>query len=355
MMPEGAPQEDPNEPYPGMGSALILTLMAIFASIFTGVALYAIGPLAAYGIGRAIGVGAVATMATQRVGPPQARRLGMARLDSDAVPLILCLVPAMLLASELDNIAYDWSGEGPTLAEQLAPPPEAPPGVETSGETAAAPSDESLDRRIFDPADPVSLTQALIVLVGIIPLVDCFLFFGVIQQGLVRRMGLSRGLLVTAILWTLMRQIAPSGALQFIVATLAYIGLGHLLGLLRIATGSVVGPMLLSSGWAAVQFVALATYDRIPLPGLNEPGTHLPLLVTVGCVGIVAWAGSTLFNEAMRRYAEDDVWRGPGPGGGRPRRREPSDEDPGAEIHPFPPVPRPRHLDRPDDDEVGGA
>ena len=34
MMPEGAPQEDPNEPYPGMGSALILTLMAIFASIF---------------------------------------------------------------------------------------------------------------------------------------------------------------------------------------------------------------------------------------------------------------------------------------------------------------------------------
>ena len=379
MMPAGAPQEDPNAPYPGVGTAVLLTLMAFVAALFTGVALYPIGPLAAYGIGRAIGVGAVASMAAQRVGEPQARRLGMTRLELDAVPLILCLVPAMLLMSELDNIAYDWGG-GAAVVEQGAAPSQA--GEDTGGESeldasdgelaalvgeseaieqAAAPSDEdeadgegetasgAADRAIFDPEDPFSLLQALVVLVGIIPLVDCFLYFGVIQQGLVRRLGFSQGLMITAILWTVPPQVVPVTTAQVVAATFGYVALGHLLGWLRIATGSVAGPMLLASGWAAIQFVSLATYDRIPLPGLNVPGTHLPFLVTLGCVGIVGWAATTLYAEAARRHAEDDVWRGPGP---RPRpRRLRAVEDAGAEIHPFPPVPRPKHLDRPEGGE----
>ena len=68
MPPQG---EDPNQPYPGVGAALLLTIMAVFASVFTGVAFFGLGALAAYGIGRAVGVGAVATMAAQRVGEPQ--------------------------------------------------------------------------------------------------------------------------------------------------------------------------------------------------------------------------------------------------------------------------------------------
>ena len=68
MMP--TQDEDPNQSYPGLGAALLLTIMAVFASVFTGVAFFGLGALAAYGIGRAVGVGAVATMAAQRVGEP---------------------------------------------------------------------------------------------------------------------------------------------------------------------------------------------------------------------------------------------------------------------------------------------
>lgn len=393
----GRSGEDPNEPYPGVGSALLLTMMAFVASIFTGVALYGLGPLAAYGIGRAIGVGSVATMAAQRVGGPQAKRLGMTRLDGEAIPLILCLIPAMLVMSELDNYAYDWAGDEPTLLERMELPPADAGGDagagDTAGETAEATGrasgDEALRsetaaggadrtgagaraseldgpdanadeeaaeaaRRIFDPEDPASLTQALIVMVGIIPLVDCFLFFGVIQQGLVRRFGMSRGILVASLLWMLMRQVPLTGMTRFVVATLALLALGYLLGLLRIATGSILGPMLLASGWAGIEFLALATHDRIPLPGLNVDGTHLPVLIAFASFAVVAWAAWTLHGEAVRRYGEDDVWRGPGDEGGRrpPRAWRPDADDArGAEIHPFPPVPRPRHLDRPESEE----
>ena len=57
MPPQG---EDPNQPYPGVGAALLLTIMAVFASVFTGIAFFGLGALTAYGVGRAVGVGAVA-------------------------------------------------------------------------------------------------------------------------------------------------------------------------------------------------------------------------------------------------------------------------------------------------------
>ena len=54
MPPQG---EDPNQPYPGVGAALLLTIMAVFASVFTGIAFFGLGALTAYGVGRAVGGG----------------------------------------------------------------------------------------------------------------------------------------------------------------------------------------------------------------------------------------------------------------------------------------------------------
>ena len=100
----------PNQPYPDVRGAFMLTLLAMLAAAFTGVAFIDFGLLAAVGIGQAIGVGAVATMGAKRVAEPQAERLGLRALDLKSVPAILCLAPAVLLASELDNFAADWSG-----------------------------------------------------------------------------------------------------------------------------------------------------------------------------------------------------------------------------------------------------
>ena len=340
MMPSGPPQEDPNQPYPGLGMAFVLTIAAIFASVFTGVAFFGLGALAAYGIGRAIGVGAVASMAAQRVGEPQAERLGLRRIEAEAIPVVLCLVPAMLLLSEIDNYVYDWAGDEPNMLERLEEqraaradrfdadgeslpstglPAEAPESIEASDDGDVVPelaydeegrligAEESTDAtadgandlaEVLDPEDPASMLQAFVVMVGIIPIVDCFLVFGVIQQGLIRRMGAPRGIAFAALLWMLLRPVPLMGTTQFFVVSLGTLGLGALLGLVRVATKSIAGPMILAAGWAAVQFVALATLETMPMPGLNVKGTHLPFLITLASFGMVAWAAFTLYREA---------------------------------------------------------
>jgi hypothetical protein len=363
MMPSRH-REDPNQPFPSLGASFLLILVAIFASVFTGVAFFGLGALAAYGIGRAIGVGAVASLAAQRVGEPQTERLGLRRLEPEAIPVILCLVPAMLLLSELDNYAYDWVGDEPNVLERLeqqrsetndpgatgtaettpdgesdtpeaGAPVEAPGAqVETTEAQESEPSgdfvpevaydddgrridaepeaatDDDETQEILDPEDPVSLLQAFVVMVGIIPIVDCFLVFGVIQQGLVRRMGAHRGIAFAALFWMLLRPVPLMGTTQFFVVSLGTLGLGGLLGLVRVATASIAGPMLLASGWAAVQFVALATLESIPLPGLNVPGTHLPLLVVGASLVTVGWAAVTLYRAAEPALAAPPVANG---------------------------------------------
>jgi len=320
------PEHDPNEPYPSVRAAFVLTLMAVVSSLFTTIALYGLGALAAFGVGRAIGVGAVASMGAQRVPEPQAERIGLRRLDWEAIPLILCLVPAILLTSELDNFVYDYAGDQPSLLQSVDPQidPNAPDaGYETTDtlvddydvgteeppdtlvEEEATPVDEPV--RILDPDDPASMVQGFIVMVGIIPIVDCFLFFGVIQQGLIRRKGLVQGALYAGLFWMLMRDPPIQGMARFLMGSLALLGLGWLLGIVRVATRSILGPMLLAASWAAIGFFALAYEGIIDLPGMNVPGTHLPMLVSASSLGIVAWAGLALFEEAKKQYALDEA------------------------------------------------
>lgn len=336
------PELDPNDPYPSVRAAFVLTLMALIASFFTTIALFDVGALAAIGVGRAVGMGAVASMGAQRVAEPQAARLGLRRLEWEAIPLVLCLIPAILLMSELDNYAFDYAGDEPSLFESLegantqgntegrAAADDAPaynetdsPGNTTdqssaqrlideydrrdneSEEGPVTASAEDAPARILDPNDPASMIQGFIVMVGIIPIVDCFLFFGVIQQGLIRRMGLVRGALVAGLFWMLMREVPVLGMTRFLVGSVALLGLGWLLGIVRVATGSILAPILLASGWATVGFVSLALQGVIDIEGMNVDGTHLPLLVTGTSAVIVAWAGSTVFREAETRYALD--------------------------------------------------
>jgi membrane protease YdiL (CAAX protease family) len=325
------PENDPNQPYPNVRSALMLTMLAILAAGFTGMAFIDFGLLAAVGIGQAIGVGAVATMGAQRVPEPQAARLGLRGLDLESIPLILCLVPAILLASELDNIAVDWVGDDSEIelrqtidaGDPVAPredqnayddPTESIPATEQESWTDhpedydGPGSDESPENaaplKLVDVDDPASVLQAFVVIVGISPIVEEFLFRGVIQQGLVQRLGLMRGISVVALLWTLLRPAPVTGFGRFAAAALASFALGWALGITRIATGSILGPILLASGWAAIGLAALVLEGRIDLPGMNVDGTHLPLLVTLASLGMVTWAGRTIFQEAEKRFAQ---------------------------------------------------
>jgi membrane protease YdiL (CAAX protease family) len=315
------------EPYPDLRGALVLTLLAMLAAAFTGVAFIDFGLLAAVGVGQAIGVGAVATMGAQRVPEPQAQRLGLRALDWKAVPTILCLTPAVLLASEIDNIATDWSGGSAAPAIEAAGSEfdESAIDLESAAEDEARfETEEHADRAleaeatepadgleiegpIFDPSDPWSLLSAFIVMVGISPVVEEFLFRGVIQQGLVSRMGMMKGVTMVALLWTLLRPAPLNGFTRFLAAAVASFGLGWALGIVRLATRSILGSILLASSWAAIGLGALALEDRLPLPGLNVEGTHLPVSVTLACVALVAWAGRETLREARQHFPDDQA------------------------------------------------
>ncbi len=130
-------------PFPSIGTAFLLTFGAIVAGGLVGMLFIELGPLAAEGIGTAVGIGGVATLAARRVAEPQAARIGLVALDWRAWPLILCFVPAVLIASELDNFAYDWS-----------PRTEASADAAGTGETAAPDA-----RAVATPTDKATETD----------------------------------------------------------------------------------------------------------------------------------------------------------------------------------------------------
>jgi len=348
----------PQPPYPDLRSAFMLTLLAIMATLFTGVLFIGFGALVAVGVGQAIGIGAVATMAAQRIPEPQAERLGLRPLEPGTIPMILCLVPAILLVSELDNYAADWSSssasaieapvensvesadgidsidraaaaleyDAPTLGEidldaptlvdepelnedgelvpasergRRAPADDVARDGEGAGERAESPP-------IFDADDPWSLLQLIIVMVGIAPIVEEFFFRGVIQQGLVLHMGMLRGVAFAALLSTLARPVNVADPPRFLAAAVAFFLLGLGLGIVRVATRSVLGSMLLASSWAAVGVASLALEGKLDLPGMNVEGSHLPGIVTLSSLVLVGWAGWALYQEALRRYQPEN-------------------------------------------------
>lgn len=321
----GQPRKDSNGPYPDVRGAFTLTLLAMLAAAFTGVAFIDFGLLAAVGIGQAIGVGAVATMGAKRVAEPQAERLGLRALDLKNVPAILCLAPAVLLASELDNFAADWSDNPSAIEISAEEPDEADFGLEDALDDTSSNSaieievsqeiqgasefeqrgdsklESQLQTPLINPDDPWSLLSAFVVMVGISPVVEEFLFRGVIQQGLVQRLGLIRGVTMVALLWTLLRPAPIAGFSRFVAAAIASFGLGWALGIVRIATGSILGSILLAASWATIGLASVALEGRMELPGMNIQGTHLPLSITLASALLVGWAGWTIFQEADRR------------------------------------------------------
>ncbi len=329
----GQPGKDSNQPYPDVRGAFMLTLLAMLAAAFTGVAFIDFGLLAAVGIGQAIGVGAVATMGAKRVAEPQAERLGLRALDLKSVPLILCLAPAVLLVSELDNFAADWSGTpsaievsaersgGDAFDEESSdsafetdydPQEDPQEGQEEARKTPDARegkddvAESELMTPLIDPDDPWSLLSAFIVMVGISPVVEEFLFRGVIQQGLVQRLGLLRGVTMVALLWTLLRPAPIAGFTRFLAAAVASFGLGWALGIVRIATRSILGSILLAAIWATIGLGSVALEGRMELPGMNVQGTHLPWSVTIASALLVGWAGWMIYKEAEERFAAEN-------------------------------------------------
>lgn len=299
--------------YPDVRGAFMLTLLATLSAALVGVLLIELGTLAAVGVGQAVGMGGIATMAARRVPEPQAERIGLRGFELRALVPVLCLVPLVLVVSEIDNIATAWIGIGDSRvgADAIA-------GLEGPAEVAGTDEAGELDEMmgpLIDPGDAWSLLQGFVVLAGIAPVVEEFLFRGVLQQGVIARLGLVRGIMVVALLWTLLRPAPFDHWLRFLATALASLGLGFALGIVRVATGSILASMLLSSLWSLIALGALALQGHVELPGLNVEGTHLPLLLLLASVLASGWGGWMLYRVAHARFlVERAAFRLDGPG-----------------------------------------
>ena len=81
--------------------------------------------------------------------------------------------------------------------------------------------------------------------------------------------------------------------------------MGCALGLVRIATGSILASIILASAWAAIGILSFTLEGVLPLPGMNVDGSHLPPLGAIASAILVAWSVKALYLEAKRRFESE--------------------------------------------------
>lgn len=265
-------------------AAVMLSLAGLFASSFIASLALASGLvgdtsiMAAMGIGNALGLGGVATLAAQRIPQPHSERLGLQGFSPALLGALLCLLPVLFLVSEIDNY---WKG--------LVP---ASPEFEALREEMKA---------LMDSDSPFALAQTSIVALGIVPIVEGFFFFGVILQGLAARLGRVRGLLLTAVLYSLVHFPASGAPGDTLVPLTTWLTLGGLMGLARLASGSILPVILLASAFSALHLAADLGRETMPIPGFNAPGEHTSWLILFPAI-LSVWLGvRQLWDEALKR------------------------------------------------------
>jgi len=282
-MPDGSPQAPTpvfvpaeSQVFPGPFAALFLTLAAIFATAFVVTLLGDQPFMASMGIGWAFGFGGVATLAARRVPEPQVQRIGLQGFDPRLLFSVLALLPVVIVISELDNWMRAALPPMPEIAEQQA------------------------EIQELVKIDSVySAIQTGIVALGITPVVEGFLFFGVMLQGLVAHLGRPRGVLMTAVLYSLVHFPAAGAPGDAIVPLASALITGALFCLVRLATGSILPTILLSSAFSAVYLSAAALSETVPIPGFNASGDHTPFIIVLPCALLVLHAIWTLSHHAL--------------------------------------------------------
>jgi membrane protease YdiL (CAAX protease family) len=211
----------------------------------------------ALGFGLAVGFGGLGTLAARRVPPPADARLGLRSFAPAFLISIVLLLPLVVVVSELDNVT-----------KALFPPAPEPAGA------------------VADPlslSTPLDLLQSAVLIVGIVPVVEEWFFRGVLQQGVVDRLGPVRGVGLTALLFALAHGGGTTAA-SWVSAGGGMLLFGLAFGALRIASGSLLPPVLLHMAVNACGVFGTALAARVPIAGFNAPGEHSPLPLVVGSV-----------------------------------------------------------------------
>ncbi|MEN8162282.1 MAG: CPBP family glutamic-type intramembrane protease [Myxococcota bacterium] len=257
--------EETHESSPSPLGAIALTGLAWGVLVLvTVLATPGAGGTLGIALGTVLGLGGVGTFGARAIPAPADRRMGLTGFAPKLLLPVLLLLPYVLLSSELDN----WIAT-------LFPPPE----TEAAAELAL---------------EGLTAVELVLFLVLLRPVLEEFFFRGVVQQGVVETLGARRGLLLTALLFALVRASFGLGDAQRAL-TLAAQALceGLLFGTLRLASGSIVPGVILAMGSAGVGLFALATKEAFPIPGFNDETPHTPLAwllpAALSVAGALVW------------------------------------------------------------------
>jgi membrane protease YdiL (CAAX protease family) len=236
-------------PTPQPFGAVLLTAFAwLVLVLVTALATPPAGGTLGLALGMLLGFGGAGTLAARVMPPPADRRIGLTGFAPRLLLPLALLLPAVLLVSELDNQVSErlFGGAKP-------PAPDTEPG----------------------PLDTLEW-----VLFGVLlrPVIEEFFFRGVVQQGVVAALGAGGGVLLTAVLFALVRtSLFASDAYHATSFGLQALCLGLLLGFVRLASGSILASALLLTAIEAAGVLAHALREALPIPGFNAGGAHTPL------------------------------------------------------------------------------
>lgn len=269
------PPEDPHA-FPSPGISVGLTFAALLLMLLVLAPLATTGRVVAgLAAGLVIGFGGVGSLAARRVPAPAELRMGLCGFPPRQILMVLALVPLALWLSEIENLTALWLGR-----PELPPQPEA-------GDTSQAGG-------LLSVRGLQSMEIALFVVL-LRPVVEEFFFRGVIQQGAVARLGTWRGLLLSTLLFTLVRALTgPANEYTLVVLVLQSLIEGAALGGLRLATGSLLPGILLQGLINGVGLLAIFVAEDFRIQGFNtqDGHTHPALLAAAGL--LIGWALLTM-------------------------------------------------------------
>ena len=156
-------------------------------------------------------------------------------------------------------------------------------------------------------------------------MIEEFLFRGVLLQGTVATLGRLRGVLLTTVLFT-MANVAPTSAGGSPAAVLfSSLALGVIYALARLATGSLLAPILLHVAVNGMGFVSASAVAPPTFEGFDS-GSSMPISVLLPALIAVGIGVRGLWQAALERPATPPLPPDPG-AAWRQSELEDGDED----------------------------
>lgn len=207
------------------------------------------------GIGIIVGYGTAVLLAVPRISSPPELWLGFVTPPRVAWLAAGLLIPAVMLASELDNVI-----------KTLLPAPSRDPRPELSG---------------------FELFELAVVLIAVVPAAHEIFFRGVLHTALVTRLGAPIGVCVVAGIAGISGGLfAGPSTPELIAGLLQSTALALVLGVLRHCSGSLWPCLALSAALGGIGW--LAAQNAFGIPGFDDiSAAHTPLLWLAPCAASV--------------------------------------------------------------------